>query len=80
MKLPVIKKLVEAYTLEELMAAELAISEGEKPSIEIEGEDEGEQLTHAYAAVTIRQDIELNGKDLKTALREYTNRVRDSIS
>lgn len=80
MKLPVIKKLVEMYTLEELMAAELAISEGEKPAIEIEGEDEGEQLTHAYAAVTIRQEMELNDKDLKTALREYTNRVRDSIS
>lgn len=80
MKLPVIKKLVENHTAAELEAAEAAIAEGETPAIEIQGEDEGEQLTHAYAALTIKQDMEQNGKDLKTALRDYTSRVRQSIS
>ena len=80
MKLPVIKKLIENYTLAELETAEAAIAEGETPAIEIQGEDEGEQLTHAYAAMTIKQDMEQNGKELKTALREYTNRVRECLN
>ena len=80
MKLPIIKKLVENYSYDELEAAENAIAEGETPAIEIGGEDEGEQLTHAYAAMTIKQDMEQNGKDLKTALRDYTNRVRECLN
>lgn len=80
MKLPIIKKLVENYTLAELEAAEMAIAEGETPAIEIQGEDEGEQLTHAYAAMTIKQDMEQNGKELKVALRDYTNRVRECLN
>jgi hypothetical protein len=80
MKLPIIKKLVENYTLAELEAAEAAIAEGETPAIEVQGEDEGEQLTHAYAAMTIKQDMEQNGKELKTALRDYTNRVRECLN
>lgn len=80
MKLPVIRKLVEAYSLEQLTQAEASIAEGNAPAIEIEGEDEGEQLTHAYAAMTVKQDMEQNGKDLKTALRDYTNRVRECLN
>ncbi|MGV3597659.1 MAG: DUF6952 family protein [Bacteroidota bacterium] len=80
MKLPIIKKLVETYSVEQLMAAEASIAEGNTPAIEIEGEDEGEQLTHAFAAMSIKQDMEQNGKDLKTALRDYTNRVRECLN
>ncbi len=80
MKLPIIKKLVENYTLAELEAAEEAIADGKTPAIEIQGEDEGEQLTHAYAAMTIKQDMEQNGKELKVALRDYTNRVRECLN
>ncbi len=80
MKVPVIKKLVESYTLEQLIAAETAIAEGNAPVIEVEGEDEGEQLTHAFAAMSIKQDMEQNGKDLKTALRDYTVRVRECLN
>ena len=57
MKIPVIKKLVDTYSYEELSAAEAAIAEGETPAISIEGEDEGEQLTHAYAAAWIREKM-----------------------
>ena len=80
MKIPAIKKLVESNSLEELMAAEAAIVDEQQPDIEIEGEDEGEQLTHVLAAVWILNEMEDNGTDFKTALRMYTQKVRVSIS
>lgn len=80
MKIPAIKKLVESYTLIELMAAEAALVEEAQPGIEVEGDDEGEQLTHVLAAVWILNHMEDNNLDFKTALREYTKKVRVSIS
>lgn len=80
MKVPVIKKLVEQFSLAELSAAEEALLNEEKPDIDISGEDEGEKLTHAYAAVTIKRQIEEEGIAFATALRNYTARVRQSIS
>lgn len=80
MKIPVIKQLVEKYSKDELERAEAAIADEQKPEIEIPGEDEGEQLTHAYAALQILESMEENNLDFKTALREYTGRVRNSIS
>ena len=80
MKLAVIKKLAETQTIENLRLAEEAILNEEKPQIDIEGEDEGEQLTHAIAAIQILSDMEKDGVDLRTALRAYTERVRNSIS
>ncbi|OHX66278.1 DUF6952 family protein [Flammeovirga pacifica] len=79
MKIPVIKKLVESYSLEQLQAAEEALAEEQTPNIEIEGEDEGEQLTHAFAAIWIKEKV-LGGEEFKTALRAYTTMVRGSIS
>lgn len=80
MKIPVIKKLAEQYSAELLRKAETAIEEGENPEIEIPGDDEGEQLTHAFAAAFIRERVENEGVELKVALREYTKKVRGSIS
>lgn len=80
MKIPVIKKLVEDHSVQDLESAEAAIAEEQKPEIDVPGDDEGEQLTHAYAALQIRKAMEENGQDFKTALREYTSRVRNSIS
>lgn len=80
MKIPAIKKLVENSNLKELMAAEAAIVEEQQPLIDVEGEDEGEQLTHVLAAVWILNEMEDNGTDFKTALRMYTQKVRVSIS
>lgn len=80
MKIPAIKKLVENSNLEELMAAEAAIVDEQQPAIEVEGEDEGEQLTHVLAAVWILNEMEDNGTDFKSALRAYTQKVRVSIS
>lgn len=80
MKLPVIKHLAETYTLEQLKAAEEAILNEQKPAIEIEGTDEGEQLTHTIAAIAILEDMATNNLDVRTAMRNYTQRVRNSIS
>jgi len=79
MKIRVIKKLVEEYSIEELQAAEEALAEENVPKIDIDGEDEGEKLTHAFAALWIKEKVN-DGKDFKVALREYTNKVRESIS
>ncbi|MFT2009741.1 DUF6952 family protein [Pontibacter sp. 13R65] len=80
MKIPVIKKLVETQSIEALMAAEAAILEEQELQIEVEGEDEGEQLTHVLAAVWILNQMHHQQVDFKTALREYTQKVRTSIS
>ena len=80
MKIPVIKKLAEAYSLADLRAAEEALYNEETPAVEIIGDDEGEQLTHVIAAVFIKEHMADNKSDLKTALREYTLKVRNSIS
>lgn len=79
MKIPVIKKLVESFTIDELAQAEASIYEEQAPAIEVEGEDEGEQLTHIIAAMWIKNDMAEHGTDLKTSLRTYTQKVRKSI-
>ena len=79
MKIPVVKKLVEEYSIEQLQAADEALAEEQVPEIEIEGEDEGEKLTHAFAALWIKQRMK-EGLEFKKALREYTSKVRESIS
>ena len=80
MKIPIIKQLVENYSLEQLQKAEEAIAEEQTPEIEVKGKDEGEKLTHAYAAIWILEQMEQNNTDFKTELRNYTKKVRTSIS
>jgi hypothetical protein len=80
MKIPAIKKLVESYSDRQLAAAEEALLEEQKPEIEIEGDDEGEQLTHTLAARWILEKMKNEGAEFNFALREYTKRVRTSIS
>ncbi|TGE09380.1 DUF6952 family protein [Hymenobacter fodinae] len=80
MKMPVIKRLVETQTLENLVAAEEALLEEQPLPFEVEGEDEGEQLTHIFAAIFIHNHMREHGSQFKDALREYTKKVRVSIS
>ncbi len=79
MHIPTIKKLVEQYSVDELRAAEEAIIEEQELAIEVPGTDEGEQLTHAIAAIWIKEDMANTGRDLKESLRDYTKKVRKSI-
>ncbi|MFN8278525.1 MAG: hypothetical protein U0T84_13685 [Chitinophagales bacterium] len=80
MQLPVIKDLVEKYDLGALRAAEDALLNEQEPAISIIGKDEGERLTHILAAMEILHDMEKNQLDYRTALRNYTQRVRNSIN
>lgn len=80
MKPAAIKKLVENNELEALQKAEEELMEEKTPSVEVDGSDEGEQLTHILAAVWIKQQMQKNNSDLKTELRNYTQRVRTSIN
>lgn len=80
MKIPVIKKLVEEHEIEVLQEAEQALYDEQPLPIEVKGDDEGEQLTHLIAAVWIKEHMAETGDDVKTALRAYTVKVRNSIS
>ena len=79
MQIPVIKKLVEQYSLVQLQSAEAAMMEEQKPAIEVEGKDEGECLTHVLAAIYIKEKME-QGVAFNQALRDFSQRVRNSIS
>ncbi|MCW3126644.1 MAG: hypothetical protein JWO03_2302 [Bacteroidetes bacterium] len=80
MQVAIIKQLAETHTTEALRAAEDAILNEQTPAIEVEGKDEGEQLTHVLAAIEIHHDMDKHGIDFRTALRNYSQRVRNSIS
>jgi hypothetical protein len=81
MKISAIKKAVESYSIEELKAAEDALMEEQQPAIEILGEDEGEQLTHILAAIWVKDHLNSNpDSSIKQAIREYSVKVRKSIS
>ena len=80
MQIPVIKKLVETYTLAQLQDAEAAMMEEQKPTIEVEGKDEGECLTHVLASIYIKDKMENNGIAFNQALRDFSQRVRNIIS
>lgn len=80
MKTTAIKKLVETYSIAQLEEAENALTEEQKPAIEIEGDDEGEQLTHVLASIYIKTKMEKDGLAFNLALRDFSQRVRKSIS
>lgn len=80
MKLPVIKQLVELYTLEQLQQAEEQLLNEQPIAIEVNGDDEGEQLTHILGAIDVLERVKNENKDKSTALREFFQRVRNSIS
>ncbi|MEI7979209.1 MAG: hypothetical protein WCI53_10230 [Bacteroidota bacterium] len=80
MKIPAIKLLVENYSLEELTIAEQNILNEEPLKIEVIGDDEGEQLTHILGAIEVLEKVQNENKDKPTALREFFQRVRNSIN
>jgi hypothetical protein len=80
MKLPVIKQLVELYTLEQLQQAEEQLLNEQPIAIAVDGDDEGEQLTHILGAIDVLERVKNENKDKSTALREFFQRVRNSIS
>ena len=80
MNLAAVRTLVETYTNHDLQQAEAQLLEGEPLAIDVQGEDEGEQLTHILAALWVRQHMAETGDALPLAMRAYTQRVRQSIT
>jgi len=62
-----------------LQDAEAAMMEEQKPAIEVDGKDEGECLTHVLASIYIKEKME-QGTAFNQALRDFSQRVRNSIS
>jgi hypothetical protein len=79
MKVSSIKKLVEGYSIDDLKRAEAALLEEQLPAIQIEGDDDGEKLTHVLAGIFIHEKLQ-EGLEFARALREYSKKVRESIS
>jgi hypothetical protein len=80
MKLPVIKQLVEDESLDTLRACETALYEEQPTPTTVEGHDEGEKLTHVLAAIWIKEQMVAKGITYQAASREYSKRVRTSIT
>lgn len=80
MKIPEIKRLAETYSLNDLKQAEQDLLEERDLKIQVEGADEGEKLTHILASIWIKEDMEKNGCDVRASLRNYSVKVRTSIS
>lgn len=80
MKVNVVKQLAETHSIQALKENLLLIENGEPLSIEVGGDDEGEQMTHLLGAIWILEQMMVNSTDLKTELRKFTARVRNSIS
>jgi phosphotransferase system HPr-like phosphotransfer protein len=79
MKINEVKRLAEQYSLAELQAAAAAFEEGEPITIEVHGDDEGEQLTHLLSAAEILEQV-ATGTDFKDAYRAFAKRVRDVLN
>lgn len=79
MKLPVIKQLSEAFSIDVLRKAEEDLLETGNAGIEVAGDDEGEQLTHILGAIWVLEQIE-QGVPARDALRAFAQKVRTSVS
>lgn len=79
MKLPAIKKLLKV-DIEELRKAEELLAEEKEPQLKIEGDDQGDKLTHVFGAIWVKEQIAAGTMDEKEALRAFTKKVRGSIS
>lgn len=80
MKIPVIKETIEKYSVSDLENAEASLLDEKPMSIDVAGDDEGEQLTHVMAALAIKLEMEKDLVPFPKALRNYMSRVRNSIS
>ena len=79
MQIPVVRKMVGEFSVQQLQKAEEDLLEEQPLEIEVEGKDEGEQLTHIMAAIWIKQEMENSDLPLGKVIRLYTEKVRKSI-
>lgn len=75
MKAGTIRKLANEHSAEVLESAVEALVEGEALPITVDGEDDGERLTHVNLALRIRRRAD-SGEDLKVVFRDVMAQVR----
>ncbi len=75
MKAGTIRKLANEHSAEALESAIEALVEGEPLPITVDGEDDGERLTHVNLALRIRRRAD-SGEDLKVVFRDVMAQVR----
>ena len=80
MKINAIKELVETHSTEVIISLTTQLENGEPLSHPVHGDDEGEQLTHLLGAAWIKEQMALHNSEFQTELRNFTARVRGSIS
>lgn len=81
MQVQAIKKLLEAYQLDELKQLENSLLEGETLETErVPGVDEGEQLTHLSGAIWCLEQALMQQTTPQEQVRHFAARVRNSIS
>lgn len=81
MQISAIKNLLKKYDLPQLKELEGKLLEGEELSFDdVEGEDEGEQLTHLTGAIWCIEQAQEKGTKAQAEVRNFISRVRNSIS
>jgi hypothetical protein len=80
MNTPEVKRLASEHTLEELKNAENALLEEAPLPFQVNGADQGEQLTHILSAIWVLEQMRDQQIELSLAIRELTKKVRSSIS
>ncbi|MFA9290405.1 MAG: hypothetical protein ACEQSF_04180 [Solirubrobacteraceae bacterium] len=81
MKIPEIKRLVENFSLEDLILTEKNLLNEEPLLIEVNGIDEGEKLTHIIAAIWSKNQLEENKNfTINEVIRNYTLKIRNTIN
>ena len=79
MKAAVIRKLSLDHSTEELEKAAEALAEAEENILDVEGEDNGERLTHLMLAIRVRQRMD-QGEEHRVAFREQLADVRELLA
>ena len=79
MKAAVIRKLSRAHDAATLAACAEALMGGAAPPVEVEGEDDGERLTHVMLAQRVRAAVD-GGADAGEAFREVMSSVREVLT
>jgi len=81
MQIKAIKNLIDKFSLDELKAKENQLLEGEDLSFdEVEGVDEGEQLTHLTGAIWCIEEASTKNGNPQNEVRNFAAKVRNSIS
>ncbi|MCA0426205.1 MAG: hypothetical protein LCH37_02105 [Bacteroidetes bacterium] len=80
MQISCIKQLAENYTIEQLREAEECLMEEKTLPFPVSGESDCEQMTHILAAIEILELKASSGQELRMCIREFSQRVRTSIS